>query len=347
MIFSNFYYRLLSLVCTAALGAEGFVAGTLIKTSSGYVPIEEITRNAEIICCDEQGDIVTSIVSEVSLDTTEDVITIEVGASCISMDSEQKIFVQNPQSWIAAQDIHEHDILWDGKPVRSVSLKKERQITYSLSVEQYHNFFVSEEDILVHNFIMIFSAASAVVPMITTVVESIPAITLAAGCLYSLLAKPLLEMASHAQIRNDTHNNNGQWCWCGCACATSCTCICFCQCGQRNKNNKASEEYHPHGIYQDAGYHHPKSTGNCKTGKSASPKAGQKALDNSVKDPGNGNRRVGVSEGEIVVLNKTLEGFFHGYVITWHDLESTDYLHAVLNEMIKEGLITKKGKILK
>ena len=100
------------------------------------------------------------------------------------------------------------------------------------------------------------------------------------------------------------------------------------------------------GVYEDAGYHHPNSQG----AKSPAPKNGQKALNNSVlvKEKGNNNyqRRVGISDSEIVILDETSSGKFHGHVRTWKEI-CNDYGSKDLKKiLIDSGLVDKKGNIL-
>jgi hypothetical protein len=93
------------------------------------------------------------------------------------------------------------------------------------------------------------------------------------------------------------------------------------------------------GIYQDAPYHKKVKSGR----KSPAPINGQEALDNSVPvKTTSTTRRIGVSNGEIVVLDKTSEGVYHGHVRIWQEL--TDVMQ---NALIKAGLVNDKGKILK
>lgn len=56
----------------------------------------------------------------------------------------------------------------------------------------------------------------------------------------------------------------------------------------------------------------------------------------------NTTRRVGVSNGEIVVLDETGNGIFHGHVRSWDDL--TNQMKIAL---IKGGLVVRKGNIIK
>lgn len=69
----------------------------------------------------------------------------------------------------------------------------------------------------------------------------------------------------------------------------------------------------------------------------------QKALDNSIKLPGNTTRRVSVDKetGEFVVFDEHLPGKFHGHTRAWGELDQT--MQAVLR---KAGLVNKKGKII-
>ena len=75
-------------------------------------------------------------------------------------------------------------------------------------------------------------------------------------------------------------------------------------------------------------------------------KDGQKALDNSVPVPNKDKtnkkeRRIGISEGEFVVIDRTCPGQYHGHVREWQDLTRK------MQEALKSAVLTnKKGKIL-
>jgi hypothetical protein len=63
-------------------------------------------------------------------------------------------------------------------------------------------------------------------------------------------------------------------------------------------------------------------------------------LDNSISIGKNTSRRIGISEGEIVILDQTAPGLFHGHVRAWSDL--TQIMKNVLTEA---NLVTLRGKI--
>lgn len=112
-------------------------------------------------------------------------------------------------------------------------------------------------------------------------------------------------------------------------------------------DKKDEKKKHPHGKYKDVDYHHRQSRGG-KGGKSCSPKDGQQALDNSIAVPGNTTRRIGVSCNEIVVLDQTSEGLYHGHVRTWKELVSGGCRKPQLmrNALVDNGLVSSSGKIL-
>ena len=74
--------------------------------------------------------------------------------------------------------------------------------------------------------------------------------------------------------------------------------------------------------------------------KSAAPIDGQGALNNSVQVGPNSPRRVGISNGQFVVLDQTSPGVFHGHVRIWADLEQN-----MKNALINSGMVNRHGKI--
>ncbi len=112
----------------------------------------------------------------------------------------------------------------------------------------------------------------------------------------------------------------------------------------RANNNGSGVEIKPriknytykNGRYEKADYHG-------KTDNSIKNKApidGQDALDNSIEINSNTKRRIAISNNEIVILDETINGIYHGHVRKWEELSPK--MRAVL---IKAGLVNKKGKI--
>ena len=102
--------------------------------------------------------------------------------------------------------------------------------------------------------------------------------------------------------------------------------------GTGNENSSGSN-----GKYEKADYHSNKNNAI----KNKAPNKGQEALDNSIAISPNTTRRVGISDGEIVVFDETTSGIFHGHVRYWSELSET--MKAALR---KAGMVNKKGKII-
>ena len=95
-------------------------------------------------------------------------------------------------------------------------------------------------------------------------------------------------------------------------------------------------------TYENAPYHTNKNSGR----KNKSPIDGQETLDNSLPLNDTTNRRIGICNGEFVVVDHTSGGLYpagvyHGHVRPWGEL--TQSMQAILR---KAGLVNKKGEII-
>lgn len=77
------------------------------------------------------------------------------------------------------------------------------------------------------------------------------------------------------------------------------------------------------------------------------PNDGQRGLDNSIQIEESNQRRLGVSNGQIVILSKSSNGLYHGHVITLEELQSVEHLNGIFEKMLKAGLLDGKGRTLK
>ena len=98
-------------------------------------------------------------------------------------------------------------------------------------------------------------------------------------------------------------------------------------------HNKCGDK--PNGVYEKSPSH---NKGNSV--KSPAPIDGQSALNNSVSIGNNTQRRVGISNGQIVMLPQTTPGVYHGYVVTWTKLPQD-----ARNALYEAGMVTLRGKI--
>jgi hypothetical protein len=325
---------------------EGFPAGTLVKTPQGYVLIENIKHGDQVICFDKYKKITTGSVIGITTKITSQAIILTIDHASIITDYDQLLYIVPDQNWFHADTLQKgHQLLNSAHTpvrIRSVTTCSREIVTYVLSIKDHHNYFVSHEDILTHNNPILIGAATSGPTIVATIIEIGSALCLTAGCIWSIF----LDNKSHHNNHQNQTGGNGP-CPCGHPCEIpACRCGCSCGCGGIDQDKQRDIYTYNNGVYENASYHHQSSRGCCKNGKSIAPRNGQKALDNSIKIPGNGNRRVGVSEGQIVILCQTSLGKFHGFVISWENFNNLDHWQKAKNELIKAGLIDKKGNIL-
>lgn len=341
---------ILFLFWSRSLISEGFTAGTLVKTAHGYVPIECIKPGDSVLCLNDKGQLTKSSVLNIKASISYQPITINTDTSSIITDHEQLFCVISPQRWIQADTLNTSNQLlncsYELISIRSLYSTDQQINTYALSVQEYHNFFVSRDDILVHNWLVLTPVAVELIPpAIVTATKIATGVSVVAGLIYTFFWE-ISDQPKHDGKPANSKNGGDEPCWCGHKCGPLCLCNCYCNCG-RNNQSKQNVTSHPNGIYEDTDYHHQNSKGNSDNGKSPSPRNGQKALDNSIKVPGDGNGRAGVSEGEIVILYQTSISRFHGFVIKWEEMKSNPWMQQLMNDMIKAGLIDNRGNILR
>lgn len=129
--------------------AEGFAIGTLVKTSDGYKKIEELYIGDWVICRNET-DIVESIVTYVGKKTVFRYAKVWIGNKWVEAAVDQKIYRKNEDTWIDVGGLKSGDVLSGSDII--VELINEPVEVYLIGIAKYHNFFVTENEVCVHNF---------------------------------------------------------------------------------------------------------------------------------------------------------------------------------------------------
>lgn len=147
---------------------KGFVAGTLIKTSSGYECIENLKKGDEVVCWDDVSKkMVISHVVQTFYQNVSEYLQLTVGNICVGMAQNQCLYgLLNDDflsidklGWLEANLLQVKDLLFCPtlEPSRSLvsntSIVSEPSVLYDIAVEKYQNFCITENDILVHNFV--------------------------------------------------------------------------------------------------------------------------------------------------------------------------------------------------
>lgn len=141
----------------AIKGSECFVAGTLVKTSEGFQEIETI-RESQIICaCNmETGKQEQRLVKNIFCRKVQELIHICIGKQEICC-SKKHPFWNEEKGWIEAIDVLPGDNLTrsDGTTVQVEKIWhekcKESTKVYNLEIDEVHTYYVTREEILVHN----------------------------------------------------------------------------------------------------------------------------------------------------------------------------------------------------
>ena len=145
-----------------AAAGEGvcFKANTEVLTKNGYINIENIQTGDDVYSYNEEtGNIELRKVTETFVHNNDIIYVIKVGFETIEVTKNHPLYVRTKYSkdftWITAGNIKAGDYLYsaDGKAilVNSVKMKKDDSKVYNFSVDNNHTYYVSRENILVHN----------------------------------------------------------------------------------------------------------------------------------------------------------------------------------------------------
>ncbi len=132
-----------------------FVAGTLISTPYGPVPVEQISVGDVVYAMDIDSDeVVEKSVLQLYGRVAQEVFVLNSGGQSIRVTSEHPFYVKDME-WVRVKDLAPDDLLRkkNGQfvPIESISIETGSRNVYNFEVEDLHNYFVSESEFLVHN----------------------------------------------------------------------------------------------------------------------------------------------------------------------------------------------------
>jgi hypothetical protein len=137
-----------------------FVAGTLVKTDKGLVPIEDIEKGDVVLSKNQKtGELQWSVVNNIYRTIDREVGMVTIFSK--SGDTESlgatpgHPFLVMGKGWVAARQLERGDLLFSPNngwvKVSSGSWVSRRQTVYNLHVDINHSYFIGEIGILVHN----------------------------------------------------------------------------------------------------------------------------------------------------------------------------------------------------
>jgi len=147
-----------------AIGAQCFTGETLVATADGLVAIETIEVGDYVLAEDTiTGEKEYKKVLKVHVSQTTKLVHVTISDED-SSETDETInttdnhpFYVEGKGWVAAIELEEGDILRtaDGevKTVKDVNIEylDEPELIYNLEIEGYHTYFVSDDNVLVHN----------------------------------------------------------------------------------------------------------------------------------------------------------------------------------------------------
>ena len=143
--------------CGKFFSSKCFVAGTLISTPFGDIPIENIKPGDSVYAYDELSkNRVIGIVENIFRSETKETITLHLEGQTIESTGEHPYYVIG-RGWIEASQINVGDILQNiyGDYVKVEKIETTNHThpinVFNFKVKDYHTYFVSAAKILVHN----------------------------------------------------------------------------------------------------------------------------------------------------------------------------------------------------
>lgn len=134
-----------------------FAAGTLVLTSQGYVSIEEIVAGDKVWATNpETGETELKEVVQLFIGQTDEWVHFFAGEEEIICTPEHP-FYSPTKGWIVAADLRVNDVLVTigGSSIIINRIYREKlevpETTYNFEVEDFHTYYVSELEVLVHN----------------------------------------------------------------------------------------------------------------------------------------------------------------------------------------------------
>lgn len=141
-----------------SVSSEGFIAGTLVKTKNGYIPIEQLKENDSVISYSfKNKELYESKILKIKKQYYSKSIKIKSNNCEITIAPDHKFYspLHFKKRWIVASELKPKDsILRNIKNLIQIDeiVESDEADFYCLSIEKYHNFFVTQQDIFVHNF---------------------------------------------------------------------------------------------------------------------------------------------------------------------------------------------------
>ena len=145
------------LLTVSGIYGDGFVKGTLIKTPDGYTPIENLVKGDKILAYDLKDQCIERSIVAVSSHKTNKLCELRIAGEIIVVDHDHLFFMPQKGEWVAAEKINEGDLFLKDchqlVPLDTIHYINKETTVYDLTIQGFHNFTVSRQNITAHNIV--------------------------------------------------------------------------------------------------------------------------------------------------------------------------------------------------
>lgn len=142
------------------------VSGTLIQTTYGLVPIEQLHVNDQVITYYSNKSLGLTRITKIAIETTDIIIAIETEKGSFCTSKEQLLYDPICNQWIQAQDLTVNNVFinYNLEHCKCLNIQCYNKPTtvYQISLESPHTLFISDLQILTHNFVPLVLGVSFV-----------------------------------------------------------------------------------------------------------------------------------------------------------------------------------------
>ncbi len=202
------------------IGDQGFLEGTLVKTTAGYKAIEKIRPGDYVYCADDKLNCSRQPVKTITQQKSLGIVAVKINNTTILCGADQLFYLTQERRWEQAQYLTSGYLLYDANnnfiPISDVKIINQSRQLFDLNINKYHNFYVSDQNICVHNFEPISTGTGAVYVLsgglatgaVTAIASWSTTIGLGAAALGWKITKYFEKRAKISRLKDiETYNN--------------------------------------------------------------------------------------------------------------------------------------------
>jgi len=133
----------------------GFSAETLVKIPSGYIPIKALKIGDKVICQGPGNEYREQLITHTQVSSVKTHLCVVTGNQIIITCPDQKFYLADKQIWEKAENLTTDDYLVDqyqiSCPIEAIIPISEAIDLYDITVDNDHNFLITNQNFLVHN----------------------------------------------------------------------------------------------------------------------------------------------------------------------------------------------------